>query len=64
MASTARILPSPACRVPFLTDGERTVGEMAEMLGRAQSDPVVMRDFKWLASGQYVDFADEVHSVA
>jgi len=64
ISSRAHELTAMQRRLLILTDGERTVGEMAEMLGRAQSDPVVMRDFKWLASGQYVDFADEVHSVA
>jgi hypothetical protein len=64
ITSRAHELTAMQRRLLILADGERTVGAMAEMLGRAQSDPVVMRDLKWLESGRYVDYAEEVHSVA
>lgn len=51
-------------RLLILADGKRTVGAMAELLGRADSDPVILRDLKWLESSRYVDYADEIDSVA
>lgn len=62
--SRAHELTAMQRRLLILTDGARTVAAMADMLGRAHSDPVVMRDLKWLESGRYVDYADEVHSAA
>lgn len=49
-------------RLLILADGERTVGEMAEMLGRSGSDPVVLRDLKWLEAGRYLDYAEELET--
>jgi len=51
-------------RLLILADGERTIGSIAEMLGRPESDPVILRDLKWLEAGHYVDHAEEVNSVA
>lgn len=51
-------------RLLILVDGERTVGTMAEMLGRSGSDPVIVRDLKWLESGRYLDYAEELDMMA
>lgn len=64
ISSRAHDLTAMQRRLLILADGERTVHAMAEMLGRAGSDPVVLRDLKWLASGRYLDYAEEVNSVA
>lgn len=70
IASRAHALSAMQRRLLILADGTRTVSEIAEMLGRAASDPVVLRDLRSLESGHFIDFADamnranEVNSVA
>lgn len=64
IATRAHALTAMQRRLLILVDGRKSVAEMAEMLGRATADPLVLRDLKVLERDRYVDRADEVDAMA
>lgn len=63
ITTRAHALTAMQRRLLILVDGNKSVAEIAEMLGRASADPLVMRDLKVLERDRYVDRADEVDVV-